>query len=154
MAASASKTILLEVNGAERPIHEKLVATAAVTPGDLLAVTGTVTPLATAGAVNLRAFALENPYAPDSTLAAINQDYSVGDSCRFVFAQAGDLVNANIAASQTVSVGSQLVSTTTGGQLGVTTVDATTLAGALVGIAEEAVTTGVGATARCRVRIV
>lgn len=154
MAASTSKTILLEVNGSERPIFEKLVASAAVTPGDLLAVTATVTPLASAGAVNQRAFALENPYAPDPTATAISQDYSVGDSCRYVFAQPGDLVYANIAASQTVSIGSQLISTSTGGQLGTTTVDASTLAGALVGIAEEAVTTGGGETAHCKVRIV
>lgn len=154
MAASTSKTILLGVNGAERPIFEKLVATAVVKPGDLLAVTATVTPLASAGAVNQRAFALENPYAPDPTAAAIDQTYAVGDSCRYVFAQAGDLVLANIAASQTVVVGSQLVATATAGRLGTTTVDASTLAGALVGIAEEAVTTGVGETARCKVRIV
>ena len=152
MAASTSKTILLEVNGAERPIYEKLVATAAVTPGDLLAVTATVTPLASAGAVNQRAFALENPYAPDPTATAISQDYSVGDSCRYVFAQPGDLVYANIAASQTVVIGDPLGASATGGCLAKLTVSATTLEGAIVGYAEEAVTTS-GAVSRIRTRI-
>lgn len=154
MATTVSKTILLAINGAERPLYEKNVATAVVKPGDLLAVTATVTGLASAGAVNQRAFAVENPYAPTESTPAIDQTYAVGDTCRFVYAQPGDLINANIAASQTVLVGSQMISTTTAGQLGITTVDANTLAGALVGIAEEAVTTGGGETARCKVRIV
>jgi hypothetical protein len=154
MASSTPKTILLEVNGAERPIFEKLVVTTAVTPGDLLSIStaGKVAPYNGAAGATNKMFALENPYAATSTSAAIDQDYAVGDLCRFVFAQPGDLVYAWLADSQTATIGSPLVSTTTAGHLGVGTVDASLVEGALVGFADEAVTTS-GAVARIKVRI-
>ena len=154
MASSTPNIVLLQVNGAERPVFEKIAA-GTITPGDLVEVdsTGKLAAIASAGKVNGQLIALENPFASDPTLTALAQNYAAGDTVRYVYAQRGDLVNARVAASQTVVIGSQLISTTTGGCLGITTVDATTLEGALVAIAEVAVTT-TGSTDRVQARIV
>ncbi len=152
MAATTPNTILLQVNGDEKPVYERQAA-AATTPGDLieLASATTVTPVGSAGKVNSRAFALENPYASDPTALSLNQTYAIGDNVRYVYAQPGDLIYARLAASQTVAVGDVLAASATAGCLAKVTVDATTLAAAPVGVAEEAVTT-TGSTGRIRVR--
>jgi hypothetical protein len=153
MASNTNKTILVAVNGAQRPIEEAPVVTAAVMPGHLLNVTATgVAGLASAGAVNRKAFALENPAAADPTLPAISQSYAVGDTCRFVYAQGGDLVYAHVASGNNVAFGDVLVASATAGHLAKATVDATTLAGALVGFAEEAVN-ATAAAARIKIRV-
>lgn len=155
MASSTPKTILLQVNGAERPVYDDRPAAAATTPGELVEITsaGKITPVASAGKVVGKLFAVEAPWADDPTNPAIDQDYAANDTVRYVYAQPGDLVYAWLAASNEAAIGSILVSTATAGQLGVATVDATTLAGAVVGIAEEAVTT-TAAAARIKVRVV
>jgi len=155
MAATTPNTILLQVNGDEKPVFERQVATAVVTPGDLLELlsAGTVQAVATAGKINQRMFALENLYASDPTLLSLNQTYAVGDNARYIYGQNGDLVYARLAASQTVSAGDILGPSTTAGCLQkVATVDATVIAGSPVGTAEEAVTT-TGSTGRIRVRL-
>ncbi len=154
MASSTPNIVLLQVNGSERPIFEAPAASA-ITPGDLIEKdsTGKLAPIASAGKVNGKLIALENPFASDPTATALAQTYAAGDQVRYIYAQRGDLVNARVAASQTVTIGSQLISTTTGGCLGTTTVDATTLDGALVALAEEAVTT-TGSAGRVKARIV
>lgn len=155
MASSTPHIIFLEGNGALPPaIHER-PANATTTPGDLLLInsSGEVDPIASAGAFNQRIFALENPYADDPTAAALAQTYAAADYVRYVFGRPGDLVYARLAASQTIVIGDALISTTTGGCLGIATLDATAVAGSIVGVAEEAVTT-TGAVGRIKVRIV
>ena len=153
MAASAPNTILLQVNGAERPIFEKAAVSAVVVPGDLLVVSAaSVTPHAASAGVHNKMFALENPYAEDPTTPAIDQHWDVGDFVRYIYAQPGDLVYARLATSQVAAVGSALVASGTAGLLAVATVDGNTLEGALVGYCEEAVTT-TGAILRIKVRI-
>lgn len=153
MAASAPHIVLLQINGAERPIFEK-IAGGTVTPGDLLvmASTGKVTALASQGAVNQKMFALENPFAPDPTATALAQTYANLDNVRLIYAGRGDLVYARIADSQTIVAGDILQASATAGCLEKVTVGAGTLEGAAVGVAEEAVTTS-GAVGRCAVRI-
>ena len=153
MASSRPNIVLVQVNGAERPVLEKAAA-AAVYPGDLIEVTsaGLVTPVASAGKVNGKAFALENPFAPDPTQSALAQAYVANDQVPHVYAQGGDMVNARLAAAQTVAIGDVLASSSTAGCLAKITVDATTLAGAPVAIADEAVTT-TGSTGRILVRV-
>lgn len=156
MASTTPKTILLQqnANGDFRPIYGRPAAVA-TTPGSLLELTTAlkVTPVAAAGKVNGKMFALENPFAILQDALSIDQDYPVDEEVRYIYAQSGDLIYARLAASQTVAIGDVLVSTTTPGCLGKATVDATTLSGAIVGIAEEAVTT-IGATGRIKVRVV
>lgn len=153
MAASTPKTILLEVNGAERPIYDNRVAAGAgIKPGMLVEIdsNGKITPVTDADKVNNRMFAVEASWADDATALAIDQTYDSGDNVRFFYAQPGDLVYALVGASQTVVIGSVLASSADDGLL---TVEATNVGFNVVGIAEEAVTTGGGATARCKVRI-
>ncbi len=154
MAASAHRTVLLQVNGSERPIYsDKVAANANITPGALieLASATQVQPIATADKFNARMFAVETAHAPLVNTPNIDQAYASGDTVYFIYAQPGDLVYAIIDASQTVTVGSRLAASGVAGRLSVET---TNVDGTIVGIAEEAVTTGAGATARCRVRIV
>ena len=155
MAASTPNTILLQVNGDEKPVFERQAATAVITPGDLLELltATTVQACATAGKINQRMFALENPYASDPTQLSLNQTYAVGDQVRYIYWQCGDLVYARLAASQTIAVGDVLGPSATAGCLQkIATVDATVVTEAPVGIAEEAVTT-TGSTGRIRVRL-
>lgn len=154
MAATTHRTVLLQVNGSERPIYsDKVAANANITPGALieLASATTVQPIATADKFNARMFAVETAHAPLVNTPNIDQAYASGDTVYFIYAQPGDLVYAIIDASQTVTVGSRLAASGVAGRLSVET---TNVDGTIVGIAEEAVTTGAGATARCRVRIV
>lgn len=153
MAATNPNIVLLATNGGDRPIVD-ILAGGTVTPGDLLVKGsgGTVTALASAGANNNKIFALTNPFATDSTATALSQTYASGDSVRCVYAMPGDLVYARLADTQTVAIGDPLGASATAGCLGKLTVSATTLEGAIVGYAEEAVTTS-GAVGRIRVRI-
>lgn len=151
---TAPRTVLLQVNGSERPIYSnKTAANANITPGAIieLASATTVQPIATADRFHARMFAVESPHAPAATTPNIEQTYATGDTVYFIYAQPGDLVNAIIDSSQTVTVGARLATSGVAGRLSVET---TNTDGTIVGIAEEAVTTAPGATARCRVRIV
>ena len=98
---------------------------------------------------------LENP-TPDTytypTTAAIDIPYAANDTCYYAEGVPGDIFNMILASSVTAVKGiSQLVSNGDG-TLKVATVGAGTLAGAVVGVADQDVTSGT-ATARCRVRI-
>lgn len=154
MAESAPRTVVLQVNGSERPVYSnKTAATGTILPGALieLASATTVTPVATADKFHARMFAVEAATAPLVNTPNINQAYASGDNVNYIYAQPGDLVYAIVGASQTVVVGSRLAANGTAGQL---SVEATNVDGTIVGIAEEAVSTGAGETARVRVRIV
>jgi len=154
MAASAPHIILLQVNGSERPIYsDRTAANGNITPGALIELAGptTVQPVATADKFNARMFALETAHAPLVNTPNIDQPYAAGDTVYYVYAQPGDLVYAIIDANQTVAVGARLAASGVNGRL---SVEATNVDATVVGIAEDAVVTGAGATARCRVRIV
>lgn len=154
MSASAPHVVLISANGAERPILNDRVATASTLPGSIVEVvsTGKLTKISSAAKQNNRIFVLENPYATDHTASALSQAYAADDAVYYVYAQPGDVVYAILAASQTIAIGSPMVTTTTAGALGTATIDATVVTGAIVGYAEEAVTT-TGATGYVKVRI-
>lgn len=153
MASSTPHIVLLEINGAEPHRHERPADTA-ITPGDLCEVNsdGELVPISSAGKHNARIFALESPYADDPTQPALAQAYAAADYVPHIYAPRGALVYARLAASQTIVVGDPLISSATAGCLSKATVDASTLSGAVVGYAEEAVTT-TGSTGRVKVRI-
>lgn len=153
MASTAENTIVLFVNGSERPILSDMKAADAVTkPGAVIAPASasTVAAVASADAVNRRMFAVETAHAPLVNTPNIDQAYASGDTVYYVRLQPGDVVNAIIGASQTVLVGSLLATNGTAGQLAV---ESTNTDARLIGFALEAVTTGAGETARCRVCI-
>ena len=154
MAATAPHVILINTNGAERPVLSDRVVTATTLPGSIVEVSsaGKLTKISTAVKQNNQIFVLENPYATDDTATALSQTYAADDEARYIYAQPGDVVYAILAASQTVAIGDPLVTTTTAGALGKGTIDATVVDGAIVGYADEAVTT-TGATGMIKVRI-
>lgn len=148
MASSTPNIVVLQINGGERPIMEKK-SSAAVTPGTMLTIGATT--LAEQGTAAktgnfLRAVAVENPYAPDPTVAALAQDYASGDTVRYVMPQPGDMLYCWLKSGANVAYGATL-ETATAGELQATTT------GAVVAVAEEAVNASGGAT-RIRVRFV
>ena len=152
MASSTPKTVILEINGAERPIYDHLAAaTATIKPGMLItkASATTVTPVASADVVSTRMIAVEAPWADDNTAAAIDQAYDSGDNVRMIYAQPGDLIYMRLSASQVASLGSVLAASGTAGELSVET---TNVGFNVIGVADEAVTT-TGAAGWIRVRI-
>lgn len=148
MAKSTPNIICLQVNGGERPIFEKK-SSAAVTPGELLAIGATT--LAAYGTAAkavgfLMAVAVENPYAPDPTAAAIAQDYASGDTVRYVIPQPGDMLYMWLKSGENVAYGAGLETATAGQLQAVTT-------GTIIAVAEEAVNAS-AAAARIKVRFV
>jgi hypothetical protein len=154
MASSAPHIVLLSVNDGERNTFNDRVVAASTLPGSLVEVasTGKLAKIAAAAKPNSKIFVLENPYAADDTLMVLDQPYATDDGCFYIYAQTGDVVYAILTASQVVAIGDPIVSTVTGGAVGKGTLDATVVTGALIGYAEEAVTT-TGATGRIKVRI-
>lgn len=111
MASSTPKTILLTVNGAERPVHNA-VADAALTPGEFLvwSADDQLGPHATDGGNVQRMVCVENPYDDNTAAAAIDSDYAAGDSAFYIFAQPGDKVYAFLADGENVAKGAALQS--------------------------------------------
>lgn len=153
MASATPRIILTSVNGAQREPLSDLAANGALTPGDLVerGSNGKLVAISSAGKPNVGMVALENPFAADDTTPAIDQQYAANDVVFYTFLQSGDQAYMRLAASQTIVIGDPLVSSTTAGCLAKGTLDATVIEGALVGFADEAVTT-TGAVGRIRVR--
>lgn len=154
MASSTPNIVLIAVNGGERIEFNDRVAAASTLPGSLVEVNsvGKLAQIAAAAKPNARIVVLENLYADNDKLPALDQAYATDDLCRYIYAQPGDVVYLRLAASQTVAIGDPIISTVTAGCVGKGTLDATIVEGALVGFAEEAVTT-TGSTGRIKVRI-
>lgn len=111
MAATTAKTILLKINGGERPYFEAK-ANVALTPGELLkwSADDELDPHSMAGGNAQPLFAVENPYDDDNTVAAIDSDYALGDTVRYVVAQPGDEIYAFLADGENVAKGDPLES--------------------------------------------
>ena len=158
MASTTYHTILIYRNGVrDGYIHED-EADEAITPGMLVSfdTDEEIQKHAVADGVQSQMFALENPYDDDTSEAAIDSDYAVADTVRYFYAVPGDVVYALNAhgGSAAVKGVSRLVSNGAG-LLKVVTVDASTLATAVVGVAEEDVdNSGGSAKVRIKVRIV
>jgi hypothetical protein len=155
MASSTPNTILLEVNGgpvAERRVHEAVVVTTAVTPGDLLIwSSGSITPSTTAADTDCPTiFAVENPYLDPlvATSPAIDTDYAVAAVARYVYPMAGDVVYGWLETGANVAKGAALESSDVDGCLQAFT------SGRIIGFADEAKdNSGGGAPVRVKVRI-
>ena len=153
MSSTTPHTILLFRNaGYGQHIQEK-EAEEAITPGMLIEInptTGSLRRHSTEDGTTQKMIALENPYDDDTSTAAIDSAYGTADAVRFIYGVQGDKVYAKYAAGGTsLSENDPLVSAGDG-TLKSTTVDATTLEGAVVGYAEEDVG---GTTVRVRMRV-
>ena len=162
MASSTPHTILLTVNGSDRPVFE-FEAHEALTPGELVEFNADdeLAPHGTAGGNAQPIFVVEDPYNGVTSAAAIDTDYSTGEQTRVVFAQPGDVVYGWCPTGQTIAKGDPLESDGAGGlQKHVPdTVDAggsgtyTFYAKAIVAFAAEDKTNSSGSRARIRARV-
>lgn len=147
MASSTPHTILLEVNGVERPVFEKQAGAATVKPGHLLAISsGKVVINPTAGIDTTRMVAIEHGFRNTSgSTTNIETAYAENDVVPFIYPQAGDLVYMVLEQGENVAAGAALEAADGGELQAVTT-------GAVIGIAEEACNATSAAT-RIKVRI-
>lgn len=154
MASSTYNTILVGVNGGERPVLEAK-ADEAITPGELVRFDSDeeLEPHGTASGAAMALFALENPYAAAGSSAAIDTDYALGDYVRYVHAQPGDKIYAWLKAGETAVKGQSYLVSDGAGALLVKTMDATVIAHAAVAVAAEDKVAG-GARARILVEVI
>jgi hypothetical protein len=146
MASATPHTILLQVNGLERPVFEKNAGEAGIKPGHLLAISGgNVVRQNTAGATVLKRIAIEHGYRNTGSTLNIETAYANNDTVPFVYAQSGDLVYMILKNGQNVAAGALLEAATGGEVQAVTT-------GFVIGAAEEAANASGGAV-RVKVRI-
>jgi hypothetical protein len=163
MASTKSGTIILRSNNPDnmmqRTHRAPCQSAVTVTPGQLLVygTTNTVKPHATAdGGHEGRKIAIENPWSDHGLLPStagpnIDHAYAAGETVEYVHAVAGDEFYMLIAAGQNIAKGAPLVSNGDGSLKG-TTLAATTLEGAVIGYAAEAVDNSGGGTA-ARIRV-
>lgn len=150
MASTTWHTIALQ-GGAVR--REGLAGASGIKPGHLLYIdAGTVKVHAgAAGVLPGKLIALESPTAAASTTPAIETAYASGDTVYYAVGKPGDVYYMLLKTGETVVAGvTQLVSAGDG-TLQAESVGATTLEGAVVGVADQSLTAS-GAT-RFRVRI-
>lgn len=162
MASSTPHTILLTVNGPDRPIFEH-EANEALTPGELVAFDADdeLVPHGTAGGNAQAIFVVEDPYNGVTTAAAIDTDYATGEQTRVVYAQPGDVVYAFCPTGQTIAKGDPLESDGAGGLQKHTAVAVnaggsgtyTFYARAIVAFAAEDKTNSSGSRVRIRARV-
>lgn len=162
MASTTPHTILLVVNGDNRPIFEHK-ANEALTPGELLAFDADdeLIPHGVAGGNAQAIFAMEDPYNGSTTTPAIDVDYDANEQARVVYAQAGDVVYAFCPTGQTIAKGDPLESDGAGGlqKHGPVAVNAagtgtyTFYARAVVAFAAEDKTNASGSRVRIRARV-
>jgi hypothetical protein len=147
MASSTPHTVLLQVNGLERPVFEKNSGNANVKPGHLLAISsGEVIPHATAKAPVVKMVAIEHGFRNTSgTTLNIDTAYADGDTVPFIYPQAGDLVYMVLEQGENVAAGA-LLEAADGGEVQAYT------DGYIIGAAEEAAN-ATAAAVRVKVRI-
>ena len=142
-------------------LHREALADEAFYPGHVLRFDSDeeLEKHATSGGVLVGKLVADINPTPDTatypTTAAVSIPYSADDTAYYIECQPGDIVQVRLAASTTVVKGvTQLVSKggTTAGVVAPETVDATTLTGAVFGVADEDATTTT-ATALIRVRV-
>jgi hypothetical protein len=139
-------------------VRQEAIADEALTPGHLVrfdADEELELHAAADGAVPGKLVVLEDQ-TPDTTTypttAAIDIPYAANDLAYYAEGVPGDVFNMILASGQTATMGISPLVSNGDGTLKTATVGAGTLANAIVGYADEDVTSGT-ATARCRVRI-
>lgn len=143
--------LLTDINGSSIHAEALTAAGSTVVPGDLVEVTaaGEIQEHSTADGIQQKLFALTNL----ATAGTIDDAYTAGVTARYGAFSPGQEVFATLAASQTATPATALVSNGDGTLKVDAAIDATTITGAVVGYPTESVTT-TGATARIKVRLV
>ncbi len=147
MASSTPHTILLQVNGLERPVFEKQAGAATIKPGHLLVLSaGKVVINPTEKIDTVRMVAIEHGFRETSGATLnIETAYAADDTVPFVYPQSGDLVYMVLESGENVAAGDRLEAAD-GGELQAYT------NGAVIGLAEEACN-ATAAAKRIKVRI-
>lgn len=149
--ATTYTTIKLAAFG--QPAVVEKIAAEAITPGHLVYLTsaGKWAKHVTAGASNIKAFALENAVVG----GAVGTAYAANDQCPVWFPRPGDVVAGMLAANENVAIGDKLESGTNG-TLRKVVADASAGAIALnsvVGVAEEALNLTASGAAATLIRL-
>lgn len=156
MASSAPHKTMLITNeeSAARPVGDDYVATAAITPGEILAISSAkFIPHGSAnGPAKPLRVAIESGHISDPTSTAIDHDYATNEQVRYVMPQPGDLCYIFVKASEVMVKGVTLLSSDGAGALQAIVPDAATVTGTVVAQAEEGKTVG-GTRERVKVRI-
>lgn len=140
------------------PIRHEVLAGGTITPGDLVgrASGGTLVRHATAGGNSEKLFAVEM----DLIGSGITDDYSSGDTVKFIASRAGDWVYATLASGQNVAIGAFLESDGSGSLQAYTQQSGSNVfPAAVVAVAVEAVDNSSGSTlhdgaARIKVEVI
>jgi len=140
MSGTANTIVVEPANGQQRVIERE--GAGIITPGQLVKISGTGT-WVTQGAVEANVGAVAGENIADA--GGIEDTYADGDRVRGLYPQHGDLYNLILADGQTITVGDSLEAVA-GGQVGAVT------SGAVIGFAEESITTS-GGTSRILVRM-
>lgn len=153
MARTATNTVIaLQYNEVEaaRPVYERPAADGNILPGHLLVLAsdGDVDSFVSAAATSVQPMvALANQYADAVTAGAnLTTAFTAGELVPYIYPQPGDCVYLLVGASASIAIGDQIETGANGLVQERTT-------GQRIGVAEEAVTTGAGETARVKVRI-
>jgi len=156
MASTTPHKIMLQTNeeATARPVFEDLLASVALTPGEILAVSsGALIPHGSAnGAAKPLRVAEKSDTISDPTAVAIDHDYEAGEGVNYLMPQPGDLCYIFVKASEVMVKGVTLLSSDGAGALQAIVPDATTVTGTVVAQAEEDKTVG-GTRERVKVRI-
>lgn len=156
MASSTPHKIMLETNeeGTARPTRDDYVASVAITPGEVLAVSSAkLIPHGSAnGIAKPMRLAEKSDFISDPTDVAIDHDYAVDEQVNYLIPQSGDLCYIFVKASEVLVAGVTYLASDGAGALQAITPDATTVDGTVLAQSEESKTIG-GARERAKVRI-
>lgn len=154
MASTNPHTIMIGKNSHGPWVIHEAEADAALTPGELVEF-NTDEELAphddANGPIQVPMIVVENPYADDNTVQAIDHDYAAGESARYVIPQSGDVVYAFIEANATLVKGVTFLASDAAGALQAIVPDGTTVVTAVLFVADEDASVG-GTRERHRVR--
>jgi len=138
---------LLQVNGLERPVFEKLAGAATIKPGHMLTTNGADVVINATAKIDTTLMVAMAPGVRNTSGTTLNIEtaYADNDTVPFIYPQAGDLVYMILEQGENVAAGAALEAAD-GGELQAFT------DGAVIGIAEEACNATAAAT-RIKVRI-
>jgi hypothetical protein len=152
MAKAAPERIVISSGNLNGVVRREALSSAVVTPGELLDFSaGLLIPHGgAAGVLGGKLVCLETQTPDNGTTPSMSVDYSAGDTVYYAEGVPGDVFYMWLSATDTTVAGTTQLVSDGAGALQPETVDATTLANSVVGVAEDSTTAG---TTRVRIRV-